>query len=447
MRNFTSKRFFSLLCALALCVGMVPAALAAGTAKPEKKPSTVGWAELDGRIREGFAALSVSEQLDQLEALDFDELREELLDDRQKLIDQINKIAGAPFASAVDVNGIVNGAVPDAATPAEAGIIAGTMAGTLTSNLAAMQAQASSALSMLDTQYDALQDTIDDLDDGEPQKDNDDRIRQLRDGVEQIVAGGQTLYLTIVGLENTRADALRGLDTLDRNLTELRARQKLGQVSAQTVASLEQTRRQTANQLAVLETSISACKAQLQLLMGEEADGALTLGALPAVDWKTLEAMDPDKDLPLAKERSVALYQAKLALDDAGEAWDDYDEGLYQNYHYDMARHAWSAAQFTYTSQVKSFETAFRALYETVQADWGTLQAKLEATEHARTLFAAERTKHERGLISENKLKEARDSLEAAFSEERSARLQLFQDYHAYENAVQHGILDQGGAQ
>ncbi len=86
------------------------------------------------------------------------------------------------------------------------------------------------------------------------------------------------------------------------------------------------------------------------------------------------------------------------------------------------------------------------ALYETVHSDWGTLQAKLEATEHARTLFAAEQTKYESGSILENKLKEARDSLEKAFSEERSARLQLFQDYHAYDNAVQHGILNQEGA-
>jgi len=432
----------SLICALALCVGTAPAVLAAET-------STVEWAELDGRIRGGgFAALAMGEQLGQLESLDFDKVREELLDSRDLLIEQINKIAGAPFASAVDVNAAVGGAVQGAGgNPVAAGTIAGTVAGTLTANLASMKSQAASALTALEAQYDALQDTLDDLDDGEPQKDNDDRIRQLRDGVEQIVAGGQTLYLTIAGLEDTRAGALRGLAAIDRSLTELRLRRELGQVSAQTVASLEQTRLQTANQIAVLETSISACKAQLQLLMGEEADGALTLGPVPAVDIKALEAMDPNRDLPLAKERSAALYQAKLALEDAEEAWDDYDEGRYQNYHYDMARHAWSAAQFTYTSQVKSFETAFRALYETVQADWGTLQAKIEATEHARTLYASAQAKYGRGLISENRLKEALDELETAFSEEKSARLQLFQDYHAYDNAVRHGILNQGGAQ
>jgi len=444
MDKLRNKRLLSLLCAFALCMGTVPAAHAAETA-----PSAVGWAELEGRIRGGgFAALAVSEQLGQLESLDFDAMRKELEDNQKLLIEQINKIAGAPFATAVDVNAVVGGAVQGAGgDPVAAGVIAGTTAGTLTANLASMKAQAASALAALETQYDALKDAMEEFDDGEPQQDNDDRMRLLRDGVEQVVAGGQTLYLTIAGLENTRADALRGLDTLDRSLTELRLRQKLGQVSAQTVASLEQTRLQTANQISVLETSISACKAQLQLLMGEEADGELTLGPLPPVDLKALEAMDPDKDLPLAKERSAALYQAKLTLDDAEEAWDDYDEGRYQNYHYDMARHAWNAAQYTYLSQVRNFETSFRALYKTVQSDLGTLQAKIEATDHERTLFAAEQTKYGRGLISENKLKEARDSLEKAFSEEKSARLQLFQDYHAYDNAVQHGILNQGGAQ
>ena len=53
----------------------------------------------------------------------------------------------------------------------------------------------------LDQTYDALRETFDAIKDGELQADNADVVWQLNSTVDQMVAAGQTLYITLVGLE------------------------------------------------------------------------------------------------------------------------------------------------------------------------------------------------------------------------------------------------------
>ena len=84
--------------------------------------------------------------------------------------------------------------------------------------------------SSLANAYDSLRDTFDDLKDGEVQADNADVVWQLNSTVDQMVAAGETLYITLVGLEQQAADGQRSLAALDRSLEELRLRQQLGQV-------------------------------------------------------------------------------------------------------------------------------------------------------------------------------------------------------------------------
>lgn len=81
--------------------------------------------------------------------------------------------------------------------------------------------------SSLANAYDSLRDTFDDLKDGEVQADNADVVWQLNSTVDQMVAAGETLYITLVGLEQQAADGQRSLAALDRSLEELRLRQQL----------------------------------------------------------------------------------------------------------------------------------------------------------------------------------------------------------------------------
>ena len=206
-------------------------------AEPEPEPDpegTVTWGNLDDRIRaESLNARILIENITGIEDIDYDQMYEDL---RR----QLNDIAQAQWMM----------------------ILMG----------------AGQAADALDQSYDSLRDVFDSIKDGELQADNADVVWQLEDTVNQVVSGGENLYITLVGLEQQAADGQRGLDTIDRNLEQLRLREQLGQVSQQTVTELEQTRAQTVSQLATLDSNIRQLKIQLQNLIGEDPTGELVLG-------------------------------------------------------------------------------------------------------------------------------------------------------------------------
>ena len=164
---------------------------------------TVTWANLDSRIRSGsLSARVLSENISGIEGIDYDLMYEDL---RR----QLNDIANAQWY--ITVMGGDDSALANA--------------------------------------YDSLRDTFDDLKEGEVQADNADVVWQLNSTVDQMVAAGQTLYITLVGLEQQAADGQRSLAALDRSLEELRLRQQLGQVSRQNVDEVEAQRTQVVSQL------------------------------------------------------------------------------------------------------------------------------------------------------------------------------------------------------
>ena len=178
----------------------------AAEAEPEPDPAgTVSWANLESRIRSGsLSALILAENIGSIEVIDYDQMA-------QDIRDQLNGIADLQWMMIL-------------------------MGDRMSAN-------------SLDQTYDSLRENFDAIQDGEMQADNADVVWQLEDTVNQVVSGGETLYITLVGLEQQAADGQRGLDTIDRNLEQLRLRQQLGQVSQQTVEELEQTRSQTVSQL------------------------------------------------------------------------------------------------------------------------------------------------------------------------------------------------------
>ena len=139
------------------------------TSQPEPDPDgTVSWANLDSRIREGsLSALILSESITSLENLDYDQMYENLRK-------QINSIATAQWYI--------------------------TMMGGDSSSL--------------DQAYDSLRDTFEDLKDGVTQEDNADLIWQLEDTVNQVVTGGETVYLTLLDLEQQAEDVHAGMGAL-----------------------------------------------------------------------------------------------------------------------------------------------------------------------------------------------------------------------------------------
>ena len=287
------------LCALFLCGALLTPALAAEPAETEETDGPdLTWEELDERILAGSLNVRIlDENIGSIEAIDYEMMEEQL---RQ----QLNQIADAQWFL--------------------------------------IQTGNSASASSLDETYSSLREVFDDIRDGDLQKDYADAVRQIEDGIHQVLAAGESLYINLVSLEASLEDGNRGLAALDRSLEELRLRRDLGQVSDQQVAALEQTRADTVSQLRTLETTIATYKSQLQVLIGEEPTGELTLGPLP--EEAALEWTEPDyeADLAAAKEASWTLYDAVLTLEDAEETWKDARRdyyGSYYRYQYDMAEH------------------------------------------------------------------------------------------------------------
>ena len=239
------------------------------TKLPPDPEGTVTWANLDSRIRSGsLSARVLSENISGIEGIDYDLMYEDL---RR----QLNDIANAQWY--ITVMGGDDSALANA--------------------------------------YDSLRDTFDDLKEGEVQADNADVVWQLNSTVDQMVAAGQTLYITLVGLEQQAADGQRSLAALDRSLEELRLRQQLGQVSRQNVDEVEAQRTQVVSQLNTLDTTITTYKSQLQTLIGAEPTGEISLGALPVQGEDGWTAPDYEADLAAAKAASWTLRNAEQKLD------------------------------------------------------------------------------------------------------------------------------------
>ena len=392
-------------CALALCAAMTVPALAAesGTAAagtPETDPKSVTWDQLDDRIRNGsINAKILQENIGRVEAIDYDQMYDQLRK-------QMNSLADAQWYMILMGN--------------------------------------SSQASTMEQAYQSMRDTFDDIKDGDLQKDNADVVRQLQDSVEQIVKAGESLYIQTLSLEQSLADGQRGLATIDRNLTELRTRQKLGQVSQQQVESLEQTRANTVSQLKTLENGIRTCKLQLQSLMGETPDGDLALGDLPTAAESTWTTPVYADDLAAAKEASWTLYKAKLTLDDAEDDFKDAKkdhQGSYYTYQFEMDKHVWAAAQNTYASTVESFENSFQGLYDALADKEQAWKNKETAVTYQESLLKTAETKYALGRTSYSAVQNARDEAASARSAADSAWRDLFSARNDYRIAVEHGLV------
>lgn len=399
--------------ALALCAALLlPSAWAAE--EPAEAAADVTWEELEARVRAGsLNSQALSETISRINAIDYEEMQDQLRT-------QLNGLAEVQWATSqktIDYT-LPGGGSTQVDNPYYNSYTAGTIG----------------------EAYSSIREVFDSIKDGDMQEDNADNLRQIKNGIQQIVSGSQELYLTILGLERTREDGERGLATLDRSLTELRLRQSLGQVSQQQVEALEQTRNSTVSQLKTLDNAISTCKLQLQVLIGEEPTGKLTLAPLPQEDGFDWSQRNYDEDLAAAKEASWTLYTAKNTLDDAEKDWKD-DRSAGWAYARKMAEHAWSAAQATYAAQVQSFETSFRSLYDSLADYEQVYESKCAATTYQKLLLSIAQLRYDRGMISRNSLLSVQDDLSAARSAQDSAWQDLFSARNSYRNAVEHGLL------
>ena len=301
----------------------------------------------------------------------------------------------------------------------------------------------SSALQSLQSTYDSLDATFDDLESGRMEDDNDAIVRQLRNAKDQIVKGGQALYIALAEMSITEASLGRSQAALERTVQEMELRYGMGQISALTLQEVKGGLTSLVSGRETLAMNLVNYKTQLELMVGADLTGAIRLQDLPRVTGEELAAMDLEADLKQAVKHSYDIFSAGQAMDKAedafDQAWDAYDK---DDYRYLAAKQSRQAAGYTYDAAVLNFEMGFRTLYRQVQDYRQILSAAETALALEEASYAAAQLKHSQGTISQNALLTAADELETARDAVNSAAIDLFSAYNNYRWAVDHGILN-----
>ena len=409
------KRITLLLtAALTLCVCALPAI--AGEEAPIKitasqtantdstqTPESVQFNSVRKQILENnLTALSLQETVYMLENMDYEDMEEELRN-------QLNQIANAQWS------------------------------------MSQIGQNDSYAYTQLKQTYTALKTQFDTIKEGKLQKSNEGAMCQVKDVQQQIVLGGELLYVTLASLEIQESSLQRQLTAMNRTMEEMNLRYEMGQISALQLSQTKAARATLSSGLETLQMNLRNYKTQLEMILGIQQTGNLQLGPVPEVTQAQLSEMNMEQDLLDAKAKSYALYAAAKTLEDTKEAYTDtgnrynYNE---KNIEFLRAKHNWQAAQYTYKATIQEYELKFRTLYHQVLDYKQILDAAKVSLESKKLDFAAAELKYQQGTISQNAYLTAADNLKSAEESVQTAANNLFSSYNTYHWAVEHGILN-----
>ncbi len=425
MKRQTLSLALAAALALSLLGGAALAAEAPETEAPQPPaeeyiPDPVGsitFGNLSRRMHEGnLQVRSIQENIDILEELDYDDLKDDLRV-------QLNEIASAQWGLVMS---------------SEQMIQSGMMS----------DYEYHSAYDQMAKAYNAVREQYDAIKEGDMQENNADTVRQLKNLQNQIVMAGETTYIALAAMELQQDGLERQLAALDRQITELDLRYELGHISSLTLKQARSGRASLNSGLATLGMNLDVYKGQLELLIGAEITGNISLGALPAVSQEELDAMDLEKDLETAKANSWALYEAAETHKEAREKYNGYGGDYGQSYAadgdraYTQARHTYYSAKYNYDNTVQNFELGLRGLYLKVKDCRQILSAARTALAVEQDNYAVAQLKQSQGTLSRNALLEAGDKLKEAREKAAGAENDLFSAYNAYRWAVDYGILN-----
>lgn len=392
MKNLR-KRITALALMLALSTSLGLSVLAAESGKPS---AALSFHTLEEQIRKSnLQILTLDQQIAALESVDYEDME-------QDLRDALNAIGNAQ-GLLVDLG----------------------QTGTY-------------AYDKLNDSYSALRQQFDAIRNGDLQEDQAGVIRQLRNVQDQIVLGGEAMYMALLSMESQEEGLERQLTALDRTLTELRLRHELGHISTLSLTEAEAGRASLTSGLETLRMNIQVYKTQLEALAGMDLTGEVRLEAAPRVTAAQLSAMDLNRDLEAARAASYEIYDAQKIYDKTRDAYHglgSYTPSLEYEY-------GWPAAQYTYQNAIQNYELKFRTLFAQVKDYQQVLEAAKATLESKKASCQASELKYEQGSISKNTLLTAREEVAAAESAVHDAENNVFTAYNNYQWAVEKGILN-----
>lgn len=391
----------------------------------------VSFENLEARLREhNLNILSLDENIESIEAIDLEEMEDGL-----KMAIRMIKAQQEQLEQLVDGTSAALDGLQAMLDTQNLGLDVSVFQPSLV-------AYPQATIAALETQIATYQDTLDQLEDGIIESQYIAAQRQMSNAQDQIVMGAQTLYISLLGLEQTTQSLERSLAALDRTLAELEVRYGMGQISALTLAEAKAGRTTLVSSMTTLEMNVTALRRQLEGMLGEELTGTIRLSPLTAVTQAQLDTMDYAEDLEDVLDNSLEVDTAYDAWDTASHEYATKKKNHAADYEIDSARYAERAAELSWKAAKQSVELKFAALYDQVLDQQQVLAAAKTSLAVKQDSYAAAQLKYEQGAISQNKLLEARDALEEAQDAVDTAAIDLFTYFNNYRWAVKSGILN-----
>lgn len=129
------------------------------------------------------------------------------------------------------------------------------------------------AATSLESQYESLDSTFENLYNGTTRRSNRDAIEQMNNAMNQIVMNVETLYIAIVAQEAQYFSLTQQLNAFNLALQELEPRYQAGKVSASTLSQTKASRRALISKLETRKMNIRAYKMRLENLLGASMTG------------------------------------------------------------------------------------------------------------------------------------------------------------------------------
>lgn len=389
---------------------------------------TVSFENLEARMRKNnLNILALDENIESIEVIDLDDMRDSLskairmLQAQQKQLEQLVDGVGATLSG---LEGMLD-------------------AQSIAMFQASLVAYPQATIASLQTQIDSCSDTIEQIDNGSMEDEYGAAVSQLMNVQDQIVMGGETLYLTLLGLEQSQQGLTRNLNALDRTLAQLDVRYEMGQISALTLAEAKAGRTSLVSGMSTLEMNITSLRRQLEGMLGEEITGTLQLQPLTAVTTEQLSAVNYEEDLKKVTRYSYELEAANKTWYDAEDAYDEARQNkAAADYEVDSAYYAAKAADLSRQATKQSIELSFAALCDQIRDQQQVLNASRTTLAVRQDSFAAAQLKYQQGTISHHALLDAQDALDEAADAVDTAAIDLFTFYNNYCWAVERGILN-----
>lgn len=286
-------------------------------------------------------------------------------------------------------------------------------------NIASLEQSIASAQASIDNMDDARKDAREQIEDTYTTT-----KRTVENTADQMVMGAETLYINVAIQRLSLADRQRQLDAMDRQISEMETRYRLGQIAEIDLAQLKSGRETLSSGMQSQSFAIDNMQVQLGGLLGWDVGVKAEVSVLTPITESQLRGMNYENDVAEALKNSYTIFQKQDALNAANNKYeDDLKSSIY----------GVDAAKIDKQSAERSVRQSFLTLSNTTLEKNRLVAAAQSTYELQVRLYDITAKKLELGQISQNELLTAQDDLDSAKTAVVAAQYELFAAYNQYQ--------------